>query len=166
MTYKVTLSGSSKEETMASVKRQVEGAMGNGNMSRESADQISRILDGMPGTHLSGTISDNNNGTVVVAITARTKVDADVVSKMKSGQTGNASRKMEGEDGNSGGAVVNRSTTGAGAAVASSSAAAAAVKPNTSAQPVNRTTAATGGTTAAQGSNANAGSAGEGEVKK
>lgn len=163
MAYKITFHGGSREDVRKAVEAQSQSLMGSKSMSEESKASIMKLIDALPGTHLSGTIQDTNTGVVNINVTARTQAAATIeAEKGKSASVDNSNRPMEGAAGNRGestprattgapvpaptsaaGPVVKPTTSGVSSAVDASKAAAAEVKPDTSPKPT-----ATGGTPA------------------
>lgn len=119
MSYKVTFNGGTREEVKKALESQTAESVKNKSMTEESKSSIMKLIDALPGTHLAGTIQDNNNGSVSINVTSRTVAEAELnaaqlesKSAKSSGDNSNANRPMEGRAGNEGGASPARSTTG------------------------------------------------------
>lgn len=132
MTYKVTLNGGERGPIRQSLIEQADASIKTKSMTEENKTNLLKLFDALPGTHIAGTIQDNNTGTVTINVTARTVAPAKVATvASKSGETGNDKRPMESAAGNSGGVAppgLAGSTTAAGGVVPQGSTPGAAAK--------------------------------------
>lgn len=143
MAYKFNFNGANKEDTLKSVESQSAELLKSKNMDQGSADRLKSFVNGLGDGVITGSVTDNNNGTVVYNVTVRDKPTPQQAVTMKqsrqaattSSKDGKVDAGMPGAAGNgrpdlapTTGSVANRSSTSPSPAAAASQAAAADAK--------------------------------------